>query len=104
MQENEKDTRISDMLDEVSEDAEKAQGMLKMAWVGCMNLADGGHYCFDPSMSDENRIIDEAYGIMILIEECLLKLKLLDEKIEHANKLARKSELRKAPAHDAEKA
>ena len=79
---------ISDMLETASEESEKVQSLLRMAWVCCMNMKDGRQYDFDPDKSDEYRNCEELQGIMTAIDECVRKLETVDEIIERAQKAA----------------
>ena len=91
MLEKRNDIAISDTLESVSEESSKVQSLLKVAWVGLMNIKDGCLYRFDPDKGDEEREIGELYGVMAVIEECVLKLQAMDGEIDRANNAIIKS-------------
>ncbi len=83
---------ISDVLEAASDEASSVQSMLRLAWIGCMNLNDGRHYDFDPSKGNMERNFEELQSIMTVIDECVRKLETVDETIERAQKAAMQHE------------
>ena len=78
---------IDDILDGVSYELEKMKGLLRLAWVGCMNMNDGCNYCFDPSNGDMENYY-ELHSVMTVIDECVHKLDSIDAMIERATRMS----------------
>ena len=84
MKKQERSMGIDDVLDRASELSDNVQAMIKLAWVGCMNLEDGCHYCFDPGKDAEASSLDQLEGIMVVLDECASKMESLDRMIDTA--------------------
>lgn len=73
---------LADLIENAIDESSAAQDLLRLAWLCCMNLADGSTYRFDPSQDEKMRNYCGLESIKTAIHDCVGKLQSLDEKLD----------------------